>query len=98
MELDRVAWQLGGLAEAGVRFAFERVEDAAGLAALASMRRVTDARRLLVARSLVGALHAAAPPVSRAAGASTAIAVLAAGRLGAAALRVPARMLAGLRR
>jgi len=49
MELDRVAWQLGGLAEAGVRFAFERV-------------------------------------------------VLAAGRLGAAALRVPARMLAGLRR
>jgi hypothetical protein len=92
MTVDRLAWQLGGIAEKGVRFALERVEDAAGLAALATMSRVTDARRLRLARTVLGTLHSVTPPIARVAGASTAVAVLTAGRVTSLALRTPARI------
>jgi hypothetical protein len=62
------------------------------------MRQVTDAQRLLVARSVLGALHNATPPIARFAGASTAVTVLTAGRLASVALRGPALVLSSLRR
>lgn len=98
MIVDRLAWQLGSLAETGVRFALARVEDAAGLATLATMRRVTDSRRLLVARTVIGTLHSATPPIARFAGASTAVAVLTAGRVATRVLRIPTRILVTLAR
>jgi hypothetical protein len=98
MTLDKFAWQAGGIAQAGVTLALTRTQDLAGLAALATMRQVTDARRLLVARTVLGALHTATPPIARFAGASTAVAVLITGRVAIAALRAPARVLTALTR
>jgi len=98
MTLDKFAWQLGGIAQAGVAAALTRTQDLAGLAALATMRQVTDARRLLIARTVLGALHSATPPIARFAGASTAVAVLTAGRVASAALRAPAAVLSTLTR
>jgi len=98
MTLDNVAWELGGIVNAGVRTTLTRAEDLAGLAALATMRQVTDARRLLIARTLLSTLHNATPPIARLAGASTAITVLTAGRLASAALRAPVVVLSLLMR
>jgi hypothetical protein len=98
MTLDRLAWGLGGMVNAGVSMALTRSQDLAGLAALATMRQVTDARRLLVARTVLATLHNATPPIARFAGASTAITVLTAGRLAAAAVRAPAFVLSSLLR
>ena len=98
MTLEKLAWQLGGIANAGVSMALTRTQDLAGLAALATMRQVTDARRLLVARTILATLHNATPPLARLAGAPKAITVLTAGRLASAALRAPALVLSSLTR